>query len=77
VKQPDAGDLPAEPEAPRGVHILRADGSVLWPELVYRGVRCGRHCWEVAGAVLHPGKDYLMHGTLPDGCDVDANWVQT
>jgi hypothetical protein len=77
VKQPDAGDLRDEPEAPRGVHIIRADGTVFWPELVYRGVRCGRHFWEVAGAILHIGEDQLVYGKLPDGCDVDGNWVQT
>jgi hypothetical protein len=76
VKQPDAGDLPDIPEAPKGVHIIRADGTVFWPELVYRGVVLGRHRWECAGVILHPG-EYLMHGKLPDGHDVEANWART
>jgi hypothetical protein len=54
-------------EAPRpeGVKVLRADGTVLPCELVYRGrEEDGQHLWEVAGMVLQPG-DELYADVMP------------
>jgi hypothetical protein len=49
---------------PEGVKVLRADGTVMPCELVYRGRRDGEHLWEVAGMVLRPG-DRLVADVLP------------
>jgi hypothetical protein len=50
---------------PEGVKVLRADGTVMPCELVYRGREDdGQHLWEVAGMVLQPG-DQLYADVMP------------
>jgi hypothetical protein len=50
---------------PEGVRVVRADGTVLPAELVYRGRdEDGQHLWELAGMILRPG-DRLYADVMP------------